>query len=312
MKKFAINIYIVLGIFVIGFIVGSFLDLQLSQAVFIRNDTFGLVLSAIGTTPGYGCFAIIGGSLFAIALLRKDFKIYFRVIFYALAVACYGLAVYFAGREFFGANGFKGAAPEWVGFLIELPIMAGLGYLGFRIGRSSDNNNLWLLLIILMVAIFIALVPGVTALKSIFHRPRYRMITSPEVAALDYVGFHSWWERCANYKEIMSMYHDQGIEVIKEEFKSFPSGHAGASAVLILYVTFLPLMNKKYQRLQLPLFYSALVWCLVVCASRIWVGAHFLSDVSMGGLITSICLLIAFFVIINNKKIVPPEETQVE
>ena len=308
MKKFAINIYIVIGILVIGFIVGSFVDQQLSQAIFIRNDSFGLFLSAVGTTPGYGCLAIIGGSLFAIAFLRKDYKLWMRILFYGLAIASYGLAVFFAGREFFGANGFYKAAPSWVGFLIEIPIMSGLGYLGYRIGKNTDNNNLWLLLVILLIAIFIALVPGVTILKEIFHRPRYRMITEPEVAALDYVGFHSWWERCGDYKEIIAKYAEHGVEVLKEQFKSFPSGHAGATAVLILYVTFLPLMNKKYQRLQLPLFYSALVWCLLISVSRIWVGAHFLSDVSMGALITAICLLISFYVVVNNKKIMSQQE----
>ena len=312
MKKFAINIYILLGIFIVGFIVGSFVDLQLSQAIFMRNDTFGLVLSAIGTTPGYGCIAIIGGSFFSIGLLRKDYKLWMRILFYGLAVVAYAVAVFFAGREFFGPNGFYQAAPDFVGYLIELPIMGGLGYLGFRIGKYSDNNNLWLLLVILMIAIFVALVPGVTILKEIFHRPRYRMITEPEVMALDYVSFHSWWQRCADYKDIMAKYSEQGIEVLKEQFKSFPSGHAGATAVLILYVTFLPLMNKKYERLQLPLFYSALVWCLLICASRIWVGAHFLSDVSMGGLLTVICLLIAYYVVMNNKKLAPQEEKPVE
>ena len=60
--------------------------------------------------------------------------------------------------------------------------------------------------------------------------------------------------------------------------------------------------------IQVPLFYGAVAWCFLVCASRIWVGAHFLSDVSMGGLLTAICLLIAFYVVINNKMLVKSEE----
>ena len=306
MKKFSLHIYIALGLFVVLFIIGSIFDLQIMEAMFSKDNPFGLTLSVIGTIPGYGCLAVIAGMFLAV-VLRKDYVIQHKKLFFIpVAVIAFGLAIFFAGREFFGENGFKDAAPKVVGYLIALPIMSGLGFLGYRMGLKSDNQRLWLLLLILMVSIFLALVPGVTLLKAIFHRPRYRI-----AVYMGYENFHPWWVRCENYKDIINA--SLG-ELTKEEFKSFPSGHAGASAVFMLFVSFLPLVNKSYEKLRLPLFYVGLAWCLFICWSRILVGAHFLSDVSMGGLITIIFLLIAYYVIEKLKPVVVQDfpEAQVE
>ena len=298
MKKIGLHMYIVLGIFIIGFILGSFLDLQLSTAIFSEKNGFGLFLSTIGTMPGYGCLAVIGGGLFAVGLTKREWRLPYMIILMLLGIGATITSIYFSGREFFGENGFYGVAPEWVGYFIALPFMLGLFYLGYGMARKSDNNRLWLLLIVMAVAIFIALVPGVTALKSIFHRPRFRT-----AVYYGYSDFHNWWQPCKNYKEIIAT-----SELTKEEFKSFPSGHAGASAVFMLSVIFLPLVNIKYEKIQLPLFYGGLAWTLLIAWSRIFVGAHFLSDVSMGGILTMVCALVAYYVVMRDKIGLPKEE----
>ena len=296
MKKMRLHIYILLGIFLVGFIVGSFVDLSLSQAIFSRDNPFGLTISAIGTIPGYMILAVLGGGFFAIGL-HKDYKTIYKVILYIVAVACVGVAIFFTGREFFGENGFKDAAPKWIGYLITTPIAGGCGYLGYLMSKKSNTPYLWLIFAILAFFIFMSLVPGVTLLKAIFHRPRYRTVSTLE-ASLAGLEFHPWYQRCGDYKSYMSL-----LKVTSEEFKSFPSGHAGASAVFVLGVSVLPLINKKYEKLQLPLFYAGFAWVLFVSFTRILVGAHYLSDVSMGGLLTTIFMLINNEVLIAlNKK----------
>lgn len=296
MKKMRLHIYILIGIFLIGFIVGSFVDLSLSQAIFSRNNSFGLTISAIGTIPGYMVLAVLGGGFFALGL-HKDYRTIYKVILFIVAAACVGVAIFFTGREFFGENGFKDAAPKWVGYLITTPIAGGCGYLGYMMSKKSETPYLWLIFAILAFFIFMSLVPGVTLLKAIFHRPRYRTVSTIE-AELAGLNFHAWWQRCGDYKSYMSL-----LNVTSEEFKSFPSGHAGASAVFVLGASILPLINKKYEKLQLPLFYVGFVWVLFVSFTRILVGAHFLSDVSMGGLLTTLFMLINNEVLIAiNKK----------
>ena len=75
MKKMRLHIYIVIAIFVIGFIVGSFLDYQINSAIFSNKNVFGLILSVIGTIPGYGMFGVLGGGCLAIALKKQYNKI---------------------------------------------------------------------------------------------------------------------------------------------------------------------------------------------------------------------------------------------
>jgi len=297
MKKMRLHIYIVLGIFLVGFILGTFLDLKLTEAIFSKGNGFGIFMSAVGTIPGYMILAMLGGGFLALAM-HKDYKVGYKVVLYVLTVACAGCAIFFTGREFFGENGFYNPDIKWVGYFIVLPIAIGCTFLGYWITKKSNTPYLWLIYAILAFCIFMALVPGVTLLKSVFHRPRYR-----ELVSGGFIEFHPWYDRCSNYKDYIAL----GFS--KEEFKSFPSGHAGASAVFMLATIALPLLNKKYEKITLPLFYGGFAWCLFISFTRILVGAHFLSDVSMGGILTSLFMLIANEAIIySNKKLKFVEE----
>lgn len=283
MKKMRLHIYILLGLFLITFVLGSFLDLQLSEAIFSKNNTFGLIMSIVGTLIGYSCLAFCGGGLFGLALTKKYCTVV-KVFLYIGAVVAFGLGVFFAGREFFGPNGFYYEDMKWLGYVITIPFMCVTGFLGFYVAKKSDNGYLLNVLLVLMVCIFMSLIPGVTLLKSVFHRPRFRTLSDP---LFPEITFHNWWERCKNYKDLMSLYN-----LTSEEFKSFPSGHAGATLVTCMTLVFAPLYNEKLKKYHLVFFYSALVLTLLVCFARILVGAHFLSDVSMGAMLTTIFMFV--------------------
>ena len=289
MKKMRLHLGILLGLFLITFILGSIFDQQLSEAIFRKNDNFGLTVSCIGTLLGYSSLALFGGILFGLAFVRP-YKVVVKVFLYIGAAAGFGLGLFFAGREFFGPNGFTNESLEWLGYIISLPFMCGVGLLGYFTAKRNDSKYLLNVVIVLMVAVFFSLIPGVTMLKSIFHRPRYRTLSDPLFTE---ITFHNWWQRCANYEDLMALYN-----VSKEEFKSFPSGHAGATLLLSLTAAFAPLLDKRIQKNHLVLFYSGLVITLLVCYARMLVGAHFLSDVSMGALLTAIFTFIANEVII--------------
>ena len=290
-KKRNLVLFILIGFFLCLFIVGSFFDYQINHALFHDKDTFGLVISVLGTIPGYAMFSFIGGGALAYAK-NKEYKTWIRIIFLISGIICYGSSVFFSGREFFGLNGFTNATSDLVGYAMMVPVMAGVVFLGFRLTSKSENKNLWIIYLVLLVALIIALVPGTSLLKVIFHRPRFRSVMGAEVE------YYQWYQPCSNYKEMMEIYN-----LPKEEFKSFPSGHASSSIAFPLFVLFLPLIDKKYDKLVLPLFIAGLTWSFLVMFCRMLVGAHYLSDVSMGALITTVCLLIASFVLKNIKKL---------
>ena len=95
MKKMRLHIGILLGLFLITFILGSIFDLKLSEAIFRQNDTFGLTVSVIGTLLGYSCLALCGGILFGLAITRSYNNI-IKVFLYIGAVAGFGLGIFFA------------------------------------------------------------------------------------------------------------------------------------------------------------------------------------------------------------------------
>ena len=284
MKKMRLHIYILLGFFLTTFIIGSFLDLQISQAIFSEKNTFGLVVSIIGTLIGYSSLAFCGGGLFGLGLTRS-YKTIIKVFIFIGAAAAFASGLYFAGREFFGPNGFEDKSREWLGYLISLPFMCAAAYLGYYVSKKSDNELLLFIFIVLLIAIFMSLVPGVTLIKAIFHRPRYRTLSDP---LFPEITFHHWWERCTNYKDLMNMY-----DVTSEEFKSFPSGHAAATLLTTMMAAFIPMFDKKAEKKHYFFFYGGILLTALVAFARMLVGAHFLSDVSMGALLTSIFILIA-------------------
>ena len=296
MKK-RFHFYIIGGVLLIGLILGSFFDLQINTALFNKTNVFGLIVSSFGMIPGYGCLSLLGGALFYITLKRTDFQKWLKAILFVMSAAMFGISIYFLGKDVFSVNGFENKKLYWLGFVIMGVIMCGVFYLGTLLGKKNENPKMWIIILVLAAAIFMALVPGVTLFKSIMHRPRYRIAVYE-----GYSSFHNWWEPCKDYKDVINAYPSV---LTKEEFKSFPSGHAGASMVGLITLSYLPLFNKNWMKHQTLLFYIAFAWGLVVMFARMLVGAHFLSDVCVGALLTVVFFYIANEIVV--RKLLPEE-----
>ena len=298
MKK-RFHFYILGGVLLIGLILGSFFDLQINAALFNKTNVFGLIVSSFGMIPGYGCLSLLGGALFYITLKSTDFQKWLKAILFVMSAAMFGISIYFLGKDVFSVNGFENKKLYWLGFVIMGVIMCGVFYLGTLLGKKNENPKMWIIILVLAAAIFMALVPGVTLFKSIMHRPRYRIAVYE-----GYSSFHNWWEPCKDYKDVINAYPSV---LTKEEFKSFPSGHAGASMVGLISLSYLPLFNKNWMKHQTLLFYIAFAWGLVVMFARMLVGAHFLSDVCVGALLTVVFFYIANEIVV--RKLLPEEPT---
>ena len=144
MKRMRIHIYALLGFLMMLFIFGSLSDYQISFEIFSRDNPFGLTISVIGTIPGYGLIALIGGG-FGALFMKKLYKTWINVGFLLLGIALFGVSVFFTGRVFFGANGFTNESIYWLGFLIATPIMAGCSFLGYYLISKSNKSNLAIL-----------------------------------------------------------------------------------------------------------------------------------------------------------------------
>lgn len=282
MKKYW-PLFVALCVFTGGIIVGSFYDWEINRSIFSSRNTFGIILSAFGLIPGYGLISFIGGILAANAIKYKR-PIWFKIILFVLSFAGLGCGTYFSAKEFFSVNGLDipGTSMTFLSLGISLLVNAGISVFGYVAGKNIENKNAWIGVLILTAGIIIALVPGVTVLKSIFHRPRYRTVQ----LNIDGVTFHQWWEPFKNYKNYITE------TITKEEFKSYPSGHAAASMLVPFFLYIIPYCFPKLEKAKNYMFLGGLAYCLMICFSRMLVGAHFLSDVSWGGMLSLIFLSI--------------------
>lgn len=296
MKTMRIPLLCALGVALLGIILGSFFDLQISQAIASPTNGFGLTISALGPTIAFASVAAMGGGFIAFAL-KGQYPLGLKILFFVLAAACYGVSVYYPGGEYFGVNGFYGAAPKWVGYLIvfipEALAMVG----GYFLFKDCQNKNMWIIFCIIIVILCLVLLGCVTVLKGILHRPRYRLISVTEE-----VSFHQWWQPCPEYKDLINEF---GFK--SDDFKSYPSGHTAEASILLVAIPFLPLANRKFAKHHLLLFLlGAIVVCLVAFA-RILAAAHFLSDVSTGAFFQIFFTVIANEIVMRIKALQIPE-----
>ena len=292
MKNMRIPILSALGVAILGVIIGSFLDYQISSAIASATSVVGLTISVIGPTIGFSGLAFVGGGFAALAMKQK--KLWIKICFFVLAVIAVFVTVYYAGREYFGINGFYQKAPDIVGMIIAAVCACGAEVGGYYVFKDCEDKNAWIPFICVYAVLLIVLIAAIPILKDNMHRPRFRTVVQ------GIVPFHNWYQKCSNYQDYINAYGYGG-----DEFKSFPSGHTGEASILIVIAAFAPLANEKIKKYQLPLFIGACAFVVVVALGRIMAAAHYLSDVSMGATLTLFFTCIANEIII---KVMPKEK----
>ena len=280
---------IVISILLVGLIVGSFLDLQINQAIYSKGNMFGIIMAAFGTVPCYAGLAFLGGGLFGATLKRKDLHPAIRFSCYVLAVVAYGVSIYLGSKDVPSANAFNNESLRLPGIIISAVLFAGVAYLGFRACFKEDRKELWALTLVMIVIFTVGLLPVSYVIKLFIHRPRFRYVVySGEIP------FHNWWESYKAYKDYLAtnpVY--EGINITKEEFKSFPSGHSGSAAILMMFLPYFSSFYPKLKGKETLLFYIGFAFTLLMMFSRMLVGAHYLTDTCMGALL----LMAVYFIV---------------
>ena len=286
------------AVLVILLLAGTFYDYQIAQAVYAPDSPLVIFLSSLGLIPMAYPACLLLGVLAQRSLVSQKAKL--------LRIAGAGLCVVLA--LLFGAlitkallstlEGFGGMfgcePPELVRMGIGAVVGAGLCAVGFGAGKANDAKDLArnVLIVVVVLAATFALVEIV---KIFMARPRPRLL----FAGYEGIEFCPWYQAFPGAEEFMAAY---GIE--KDAFKSFPSGHSlQAAALLASYYGLSLVYPRLRQRLGLVLAVS-IVFALVVMSCRMVLGAHFLSDVSVGALLS----VIAFLVLMALQKPAQQEE----
>lgn len=242
------NLIILLYAVLMG-IAGIF-DLDISIALVEKNSGWAKVIEDYGELPG------IITILIAIFIYQKN-KIHSsntRTILYSF-ILLYSAFMLFTYMGSLLIKPIGGSPFHSIIFGIIFTIVSVLLVKTLRISFSGEVFNFSKL--VLLMGIF-GYVLFVQPLKVFWGRVRFR-----DLDAL-YTHFTPW-------------YIPNGIT----GNESFPSGHSAMGYILIAF--FILFRNKSFIK-RLGLYSYILTWAIAVAASRIVIGAHFLSDVIVGSM----------------------------
>ena len=131
-------------------------------------------------------------------------------------------------------------------------------------------------------------------IKDPVGRMRYRAMNSElgkELGGFT-ANFQNWYESRGGQPEEWSALFESTYGV-SDAFKSFPSGHTCAAGMTYALIMLPDVLGTKNKGLRALCWIFPVAFTGLVAISRIVVGAHFFSDVLMGGTIAFVCMMFA-------------------
>ena len=256
-------------------VVGTFADAQVSSVLYVPDHPFGYVFQAFGELP---C-ALVGWSAAALLMTAREELPAARGKRLTFAIA----AAFLTGIiSFFEVvYHLDGIVMKLVGLTIELAISYGLFAWVRAHADQSDPERLVRIGMVMLLTCIVSF--AVYQLVKIgWGRPRWRSIVDN-----DDLEFRPWYVMGKDLRDLF-----EGI-LPHEEFKSFPSGHsadAACSLALVLLCEVVPVLKDKGRIVVV----GAIAWTVIVMLSRIVAGAHFVTDVTAGFLVTYTVLFVLY------------------
>ncbi|MBR6939640.1 MAG: phosphatase PAP2 family protein [Clostridia bacterium] len=259
LKKYRPEAVIYLVLTAAALIVAYFRDLQMDIAL---NNTSNLVanwFAATGEMPASVLLTVAG------AFLTKCFqKKWQKVVFGILTVAAGGYLGDFISRRLFEENDFSFGFGIIFGVGIALVFLFTLKFIDI----PKKYRRPLIAMAFIGIAVMALQAGIITLMKTFWGRVRFRDLDA------DYSRFTNWLTVNGNTGD-----------------HSFPSGHTAGAGVSYL-IMFLPYISKKLQRNRPLCFGAAFCYTTAVAITRLVMGAHYLSDVAVGGLVSFILTLI--------------------
>lgn len=281
-KKYqVITIFILLTFLTV---LGSLYDFKIANKLYLGQKTtdnlFGIIFSFIGIIPTFVGWSFLGASIYYLS--RKNINdIKKRRWSIALAIFLFVLSFFFFCNTLLmvNSNAFK---VHWlIAYPVGILIIIGAGYLGYKLAKQSDNPELLKTILFLSFVSLLVMIIVMTT-KEIMDRPRFRLVH--KLSDSDY--YINWWESGAKLKESLN------LNEISDEFSSFPSGHSAyAMFGVFIFPALCSYIPKTSRYKSLFVIFGFVFWALTAL-SRMTVGAHYLTDVAVGGLITLISYVI--------------------
>ena len=244
------------------FILGTFLDLNISTFVYNPNVPVVQFFDQYGQMPCFGIaafsFAILG---FTNTRVKKIVRIIGAIISIILvAFCCYLVSYITASNSMLLSTVLYSAIAILLAFLVKDKHRVQLRYFAFVSIITAFSQFFF-----------------IRTVKSFWGRQRFYSILQDDSL------FRPWFAPLG--------------KVLDDTYKSFPSGHSGDATVLICLMN-LPLL-AHYSGKKYTLIIKLLIYALIVSVmfSRIVFGAHYLTDVTFGASCTYVIFLIASYIL---------------
>lgn len=271
-------ILISLGVAFLMIIFGSFFDLDISRGIADTSNGFGAFVETWGELPAYLMIAF-GATIFFTGFISKKGWGY-KVAAIIVGLLGIGLPGYYWGESLLikeGKFGLLLSDKAWVCLLVSYLIHIAFAVGMYFLFRKYDTNTLVKIGLIIVVT-SIGQFAFQNILKPFGGRPRYRFLISEANQELGYT-FRNWWEFAL------------GSSPSGDGFRSWPSGHTSTAAACIeigLLVNLLPKDDPRRKWMSPLLLGIGGAYTLIVAYARVRYGAHYLSDVGFGLLITTL------------------------
>lgn len=281
---------------VAGIVTGTFCDLDIAGAVYSPDSIFWRFFTILGMYPFMAIWVFYVGVICRQVrnseLPEKKKNI--------LTVVCgyLGLSTsVICSWAMFAFDTIGGVFPQTINHPLFIAAGALIGvyplfFVGFFTSKKEYDKRLLKRLIILCIIMLVG-VYSMTLGKVLFSRPRYRLL----IQDIPGIEFCPWY---LPFGDTAVFINEQGVDW--NDFRSFPSGHALQCMGMIFALPPLAEVYNSLRNRKAVLYAAAVVFAFLVCFSRMVMGAHFISDVSMGSLI-SVLLAFACMYFSKNRRV---------
>lgn len=323
-KKTIIGVCLFILIFGALLVTATFFDLEVSNRLvrvnvgeYFTTSTFGKIFECIGSWPIYAFLAVAFAIIYS-NTKRSDIKPLKILGSIAANIAsCVAMTVLMLDTVSYVSRHVSVEMSDKLGSIavkivcVVIAIAAG-ELICFWFGKLDDEKAKALLKysFVIISSVIIAEI-FIEAVKSTMCRPRYRAmkcLNQPDENGNIYWNFHRWYEKFRMPEDGDPLYiaSSNGHKVGHDAYRSFPSGHTSAAGTMYTLLA-LPKLLKKYDtpKMKALLLLIGVVFTGTVAISRIVCGAHFFSDVLVGGtaMFLSTVLSIKIFIKDDFKKV---------
>lgn len=252
---------IVFAVGLILLLIFTFTDLQISMAI-AKKPGWARVFEVVGEIPFTTLTVAACAILFRFRTRRN------KTLSILTAIGTGVLFVLFAFMGGFMTYNYLSENLAHVSAIWAPIIGLGIAAIGIWIAKlvPEENRSAALKYAATALLYFLLVIIIMNSIKTVWGRMRFREMTDP-------------------VNEFTRWYQIVGRGAFDNRYASFPSGHSMNSAGVILLML-LPPMLPKLQGKEKVLHTIVYVWCVVVGISRVFMGAHFSSDVTIGVLLS--------------------------